>query len=123
LETGDFLNDRRDKHVWIKWIEMRANNEAEAIETPTGWIPKYDDLKRLFREVRDKEYTKEDYIRQFTIRVPENLAKIERVEKFYKDNVTDTPAEVLKVLDKQRGRLIKARESYGDYVSPESFEG
>lgn len=122
LETGDFLNDRRDKHVWIKWMEMRANNEAEAIKAPTGWIPKYDDLKRLFREVRDKEYTKEDYIRQFTTRVPENLAKIERVEKFYKDNVTDTPAEVIRVLDEQRERLLKARERFADYISPESFE-
>ncbi len=122
LKTGDFLNDRRDKHVWIKWIELRGNNEAEAIRSPTGWLPKYEDLKRLFRQVRGKDYTKEDYIRQFTIRVPENLAKIERVEKFYRENVADTPSEVIRVLDEQRERLLKARERFADYISPESFE-
>ena len=122
-KTGDFLNDRRDKHVWIKWMELRGNDEAEAIKSPTGWIPKYEDLSRLFRQVRGKEYTKEDYIQQFTIRVPENLAKIERVEKFYRDNVADTPAELLRVLNEQRERLLKARERYSDYISPEDLEG
>ncbi|NQT05133.1 MAG: phosphoenolpyruvate carboxykinase (GTP), partial [Dehalococcoidia bacterium] len=123
MKTGDFLNDRRDKHVWIKWIELRGNDEAEAIKSPTGWIPKYEDLSQLFRQVRGKEYTKEDYIQQFTIRVPENLAKIERVEKFYRDNVVDTPAELLEVLNAQRERLLKARERFADYISPEDLEG
>jgi phosphoenolpyruvate carboxykinase (GTP) len=123
LETGDFLNGRRDKHVWIKWMELRKHNDVGAIKSPTGWIPKYEDLKPLFRQVLDKDYTREDYIRQFTIRVPENLAKIERVEKFYRENVTDTPEELLRVLDEQRERLLQARERFSDYISPEDLEG
>lgn len=123
LKTGEFLNDRQDKHVWVKWMELRVYNDATAIKSPTGWLPKYEDLRQLFRQVLSKDYPKEDYLKQFTIRLPENLAKIERVERFYRENVSDTPAEVLRVLDQQREHLLEAREYFGDYISPESFEG
>jgi phosphoenolpyruvate carboxykinase (GTP) len=119
LRTGSFLNSRLDKHVWVKWMELRVHNEVGAIKSPTGWIPKYEDLHRLFKQVLGKNYSKEDYIKQFTIRVPENLAKIERVEKLYREDAADTPAELFQILDQQRERLLKAREKFGDYVSPQ----
>jgi phosphoenolpyruvate carboxykinase (GTP) len=121
LKTGEFLNDRRDKHVWVKWMDLRVRNEAGAIKSPTGWLPKYEDLCRLFRQVLSKDYAKEDYVKQFTIRIPENLAKIERVERFYRENVADTPAEIFGVLNEQRERLNKARERYGEYISPDKL--
>jgi phosphoenolpyruvate carboxykinase (GTP) len=121
--NGKFLNAIQDKHVWIKWMELRVHNEVGVIKSPTGYLPKYEDLRRLFNQVLSKDYGKEDYIRQFTIRVPENLAKIERVQRFYQENVTDTPLELFGILYLQRGRLLEARESFGDYISPESFEG
>ena len=122
LEDGKYLNSPRDKHVWVKWMERRVHNEVDAIETPTGLIPKYEDLKKLFKEVLDKDYAKEDYIKQFTIRVPENLSKIERVSKFYQENVTDIPLEMFGQLYKQRERLIDAQKKHGDYISPEKFQ-
>lgn len=122
LNNGKYLNSPQDKHVWIKWMERRVHNEVEAIETPTGLIPKYEDLKKLFKEVLEKAYTKEDYIKQFTIRVPENLAKIDRVSRFYQENVTDTPLEMFGQLYMQRERLLAAQAKYGDYISPEKFE-
>jgi phosphoenolpyruvate carboxykinase (GTP) len=115
---GNFMNDKTDKAVWLKWMELRSHREVEAIKTPTGLIPKYEDLKRLFREVLDKEYPEKDYIEQFTVRVAENLARIERVEAFYKTQVTDTPQIVFEVLEEQKQRLSFAREKYGDYISP-----
>ena len=121
LKTGEFLNDRRDKHVWVKWMDLRVRNEAGAIKSPTGWLPKYEDLCRLFRQVLSKDYAKKDYVKQFTIRVPENLAKIERVERFYRENVADTPAEIFGVLNEQRERLNKARVRYGEYISPDKL--
>ncbi len=120
--NGKYLNSPRDKHVWVKWMELRVHNEVEALKSPTGYIPKYEDLRRLFKQVLNKDYPKEDYINQFTIRVPENLAKIERVQKFYQENVTDTPLELFGILYLQRQRLLEAREEYGDYISPENFE-
>ena len=118
---GKFVNDKTDKGVWLKWMERRAHKEFEAIKTPTGLIPRYEDLKGLFRAVLDKEYSEEDYIKQFTLRVAENLATIERVTEFYKTKVSDTPQMVFTVLDEQRQRLIKAREKHGDYISPFKF--
>jgi len=120
-KKGKFLNTPRDKHVWIKWMELRVHNDVGAIRSPTGWLPKYEDLRLLFKQVLGIDYRKEDYVKQFTIRVPENLAKIERVKTFYKEKVSDTPAELFHTLDQQRERLLKARERFGDYISPVSF--
>lgn len=121
LKTGKFLNDHQDKHAWVKWMELRINNDVDAIKTPTGWIPKYEDLKPLFQQVLNKEYSKEDYIKQFTIRVSENLAKLNRVEAFYHENIPDVSSEVWHVLAEQRERLIKAQVKYGNYISPEDL--
>ena len=121
-DNGKFLNAIQDKHVWIKWMELRVHGEVEAIESPTGYLPKYEDLRRLFDTVLKKKYGKEDYTKQFTIRVPENLAKIERVQKFYQENVSDTPLELFGILYLQRERLLKARASFGDYIPPDKFD-
>jgi phosphoenolpyruvate carboxykinase (GTP) len=120
--NGEFLNTPRDKHVWIKWMELRVHNEVGAIRSPTGWLPKYEDLRGLFNQVLGKDYEKEDYISQFTVRVPENLAKIERVQRFYQENVTDTPLELFGILYLQRERLLEAKAAFGDYISPESLK-
>ncbi|MCX8150581.1 MAG: phosphoenolpyruvate carboxykinase (GTP) [Candidatus Bathyarchaeota archaeon] len=122
LNNGKYLNSPQDKHVWIKWMELRVHKEAEAIKSPTGYLPKYEDLRRLFKQVLDKDYSKEDYTKQFTIRVPENLAKIERVQRFYQENVSDTPLELFGILYLQRERLLKAKANFGDYIPPEKFE-
>ena len=121
-DNGKFLNAIQDKHVWIKWMELRVHNEVDAVESPTGYLPKYEDLRRLFKQVLNKNYDKEDYVKQFSIRVPENLAKIERVQRFYQENVSDTPLELFGILYLQRGRLLKAKAMFGDYISPLSFE-
>ncbi len=120
LKTGEFLNSRRDKHVWVKWMELRVNKDVKARKTPTGLIPLYEDLVPLFKSLLNKEYKKEDYITQFTIRVPENLAKIDRVKEFWKNQ--NGPKEVFNILEEQEERLIKAKEKFGDYISPESFD-
>ena len=118
---GNFVNDKTDKAVWLKWMELRSHKDVEAIKTPTGLIPKYEDLKKLFRAVLNKEYSEEDYVKQFTVRIAENLATIERVKAFYAIEVADTPSVVFKVLEEQRQRLIAVREKQGNYVSPLQF--
>lgn len=121
-KTGKFVNDRRDKQVWIRWMERRVHNEVDAIKSPTGWLPKYEDLHELFRQVRGVEYTKEDYLEQFGIRVRENLAKVERVKGFHQRNVSDAPPELFEVLEQQRKRLVEAQGKFGDHISPEALE-
>jgi phosphoenolpyruvate carboxykinase (GTP) len=120
-KEGEYLNDPSDKHVWVKWMELRVHDEVDAIKTPTGYIPEYEDLRKLFKEVLDKDYSKEDYVKQFSLRVQENMAKIKRVRRFYKKNVTYTPEAVFWVLNQQYERLLNAKEKYGNYISPEKF--
>jgi len=120
-KEGKYLNDHMDKHVWVKWMELRVHDEVDAIMTPTGYIPKYEDLRRLFKQVRGKDYSKEDYVKQFSIRVQENMAKIKRVRRFYKKKVTYSPEAVFWVLNQQYERLLNAKEKYGNYISPEKF--
>ena len=67
----EYITGMLDKLVWLLWSELRVHQDAKAIETPIGYIPLYDDLKQLFSEKLDKEYTLEQYIEQFTIRVPQ----------------------------------------------------
>ena len=120
--NGNYLNEPQDKHVWIKWMEKRVHGEVDVIETPTGQIPKYEDLKVIFKELLKKDYPKEDYIAQFTIRVQENIDKIKRVHQFYKTKVTYTPEAVFWVLNQQYERLLSAKEKYGAYISPEKLQ-
>jgi phosphoenolpyruvate carboxykinase (GTP) len=121
-KDGKFLNSREDKKVWYKWAELRSNRDVDAIDAPTGRIPKYEDLKRLFKEVLDKDFTKDDYSEQFKIRIKENLAKIDRIGEIYKTQVMDAPQILFDVLEEQRERLLWAQEKYGDYINPEELE-
>ncbi|WP_309492189.1 phosphoenolpyruvate carboxykinase (GTP) [Candidatus Hecatella orcuttiae] len=116
-EDGNFLTEKTDKKVWFKWMELRVHEDVGAIDTPTGRIPVYEDLRKLFQLVLDRHYAKEAYIKQFTVRVQENLAKIDRITKIYRE-LTSVPSRVFEVLEEQRQRLIRAREKYGDYISP-----
>jgi len=118
-DDGKYLNEVKDKHVWVKWMERRVNGELSALKTPTGYIPKYEDLKDIFRLLSGKEYTKKDYEEQFTIRIPENIAKIDRILSVYKKEGADIPAILFEILDKQRQQLLDAKVAYDtDYISP-----
>jgi phosphoenolpyruvate carboxykinase (GTP) len=115
---GEYLNSMHDKKVWMLWIEERVNGELGALTTPTGLIPAYKDLRRLFREGLDIHYTEAQYQEQFTLRIPEQLAKIDRIEAIYR-NEWGIPEVLFTTLDEQRKRLEATRAVFGeDYVSP-----
>jgi phosphoenolpyruvate carboxykinase (GTP) len=117
-ENNKFLNGKLDKMIWLLWAELRVHGDVEAIKTPTGWIPKYEDLVPLFKAKLKKKYRKEDYVKQFTIRVPKLIEKFDRVEKIYRDKVTDTPAIVYETFEAVRSRLRRAQAKHGDMISP-----
>lgn len=117
-ENEELVNAKTDKQVWLRWMEKRAHDEIGVVEGPTGNIPRYEDLKELFSEVLDKEYPEEDYVEQFTIRVNENLERIERIWKKYEEKIPSTPEVVFEELEKQKKRLLEARKKHGDYISP-----
>lgn len=120
-KDGNFLNEKTDKKIWYKWAELRVHKEVDAIETPTGRIPKYEDLKRLFKEVLNKDYTEDNYKQQFMIRIPENLVKIERIKKVYETDVIDPPKILFDTLEAQKQRLLETQKKYGDYITPDKL--
>jgi phosphoenolpyruvate carboxykinase (GTP) len=115
--NGEYLNGKLDKGVWVKWMDLRAHGEAEAIDAPTGRIPMFADLQRLFKQQLDVDYTEADYVAQFTIRIPEWLAKLDRMDAIYAD-IPDVPQAMLDELAAQRARLVELQAAKGDYVSP-----
>lgn len=126
-EAGKFLNAITDKKVWVRWMEGRINNRYDAIKTPVGYIPKYQDLKELFKKHLNKDYKQEAYRKQFSIRVKENLKKLDRIEqsylKIYNQSEADKfqeleelPNQFLKEMKKQRQLLKDAENKYQSSV-------
>jgi len=120
-KQGSFTNGIQDKRVWLKWIRQKTDNLVKGLKTPTGIIPKYEDLKTLFKEVLDKDYNMQDYIEQFSLRIPENLAKIERIRNIYKE-LKGIPEVLFLELDAQEKRLKECQANFGDLVEPKNFK-
>ncbi|MEM0084104.1 MAG: phosphoenolpyruvate carboxykinase (GTP) [Candidatus Methanomethylicia archaeon] len=120
-ENGKYLAEKIDKKVWLKWMELRVHDDIGFIELPTGRIPIYEDLVKLFGKVLNKEYPLQLYEKEFTVRIPQHLAKIERIWKIY-EGVPDTPSLLFQILREEKERLKEVREKYGDYVSPLKFD-
>ena len=116
-EDGNFLNDKLDKAIWLKWMELRVHDDVEAIESPIGYLPIYEDLRDLFKEVLGKKYSRSNYEEQFKLRVPKLLSKIERIKGLY-GSISGTPKVIFDVLEEERKRLLKIREKHGNVVSP-----
>ncbi len=117
-ENGNYLTGMHDKRVWLKWMVGRVRGYFKAFDTPIGYFPYYEDLAKLFEEILGKEYTKEDYEKQFSLRVKNNLEKIERMEKIYSEPEAQTPKIVFEIFDKQKKMLEKMLSCKGEIVSP-----
>lgn len=122
-KDGTYLTGMRDKTVWMQWAERRVHGEVQAIKGPTGYLPLYEDLKTLFQSVLGKDYTQEQYVEQFTIRVPELLAKNERIVAIYRADAPDTPELFYEAMGAQRERLEAVQREKGDYISPVDLLG
>ncbi|MFH1593891.1 MAG: phosphoenolpyruvate carboxykinase (GTP) [Candidatus Omnitrophota bacterium] len=120
-KDGKYMTAMEDKRVWVKWMELRVNGDVDAIKAPTGLLPKYEDLRKLFRDVLGKEYSEKEYTRQFTVKIKENIEKIERIKEIYGTKVKDTPQALFDVLDEQKKRLEEAQTKYGDNIEPNTF--
>jgi phosphoenolpyruvate carboxykinase (GTP) len=120
-KDGKYLNGILDKLCWIIWAEGRTQNDYKAIETPIGYIPFYSDLKIIFKEYLDKDYTETEYIEQFSIRTKKLLEKIERIKSMYLKE-KDIPDFFWNILKNQKESLLELTKEYKeDILSPLSF--
>ncbi|MEE8398846.1 MAG: phosphoenolpyruvate carboxykinase domain-containing protein, partial [Desulfobacterales bacterium] len=120
--TTALLGEKRDVKVWMAWLERRVHGEVDAIETPIGYLPKYDDLKGLFKDRIDKDYPEELYVKQFSLYLDNILGRIDLQEDAYCKE-KNIPATLFDVLSAQKEALLVLKETYGAIVSPAQLEG
>jgi phosphoenolpyruvate carboxykinase (GTP) len=118
-EGNNLLGEKRDVKVWLGWLERRAHGDVDAIETPIGFIPKYEDLEELFAEI-GKEYPKELYDKQFAFYVDNIIARIDLQEETYRREES-IPAKLFEVYEEQRKGLEALKAKYGPIVSAEQL--
>jgi phosphoenolpyruvate carboxykinase (GTP) len=114
-QGNGLLGEKRDVKVWLGWLERRVHGDVEAIETPIGLIPKYEDLKELFAGI-DKEYPRELYGKQFAFYVENILARIDLQEEAYRKE-HDVPSKLFEIYAEQREGLEALKAEYGPIVS------
>ena len=112
------LGEKRDVRVWLAWLERLAHHEAEIIDTPIGYLPRYEDLKRLFGKIIDKAYPETLYEKQFSLYIDKIVSRIDLQTEAYGKNA-DTPPTLFRVLKDQRAGLMALKEKYGSIVPPE----
>lgn len=108
------LGEKKDVRVWLGWLERYAHGEVDAIETPIGFIPKYNDLKELFAGI-DKEYPKSLYDMQFALYVDNIVARIDlQTEAYGKEE--NLPGKLFEVYQDQKEGLLALKEKFGPIV-------
>ena len=106
--------------AWLSWLAAFAHGDVQAIETPIGYIPKYEDLKNLFSGIIDKDYPRELYDKQFSIYADKILARIElQREAFGKE--ANLPGKLFEVYDELTKGLLELKEKNGPITTPEQL--
>jgi phosphoenolpyruvate carboxykinase (GTP) len=118
-KSNQLLGEKRDVKAWLGWLELRANGDVDAIETPIGFIPKYEDLRELFAGI-DKEYPKELYDKQFSFYVDNIIGRIDLQEEAYQRE-QNTPSKLFEIYEEQREGLEALKARYGPIVSVEQL--
>jgi phosphoenolpyruvate carboxykinase (GTP) len=113
------LGEKRDVKAWLGWLEKRAHGEVDAIETPIGFIPQYQDLQELFAGI-GKEYPRELYDKQFAFYVDNILARIDLQEEAYRKE-ENIPAKLFEIYGEQRKGLEVLKAKFGSVVSAEQL--
>lgn len=119
-DSSKLIGEKRDVKVWLSWLERYAHNEIEYLSTPIGNLPRYDDLKLLFKQIIDKDYTKELYIRQFSLYMDNIIKRVELQQEAY-GKEEGIPQTLFDILAGQKKELSALKESHGSIVLPDVF--
>jgi len=111
------LGEKRDVKVWMAWLERMAHGDVQAIDSPIGYLPKYEDLKALFKSIIDKEYSEDLYIKQFSLYIDNIVARIDlQMEAYGKED--GAPERLFEILRQQRLELTALKEAHGPVAAP-----
>ena len=114
------LGEKKDVKVWLAWLERLAHNEVGVIETPIGNIPKYEDLKKLFKEKIVKTYSHELYIKQFSLYLNNIVERIDmQIVSYGKEK--NIPEKLFEIYQKQKKEILQLKDKFGHVVSPDDL--
>jgi phosphoenolpyruvate carboxykinase (GTP) len=120
---GKFMTSKLAKKVWLHWADGRVHGEFEGLATPTGTIPLYADLKKLFKELLDENFSEADYEYLFTFRCTKWVEKLERTKAFFAKMDASVPKHIYDAWDKSIADIKAAKDKYGDKIKPGDFKG
>jgi phosphoenolpyruvate carboxykinase (GTP) len=116
-EGNRLLGEKRDVHVWLGWLERRANGEVGAIETPIGSIPRYADLASLFTSKIAKDYPRPLYDRQFSLYLDQITSRIEMQREAWGEE-PGIPPRLFEIYERQLAGLAALKAIHGPVVAP-----
>ncbi len=119
--TNTLLGEKRDVKVWLAWLERYAHNEMSALSTPIGNMPRYEDLKGLFKDIIDKEYPRALYDKQFSLYIDNIIDRITLQQDAYTKE-RNIPETLFVILAEQKKELMALKEQQGSVVQPSFFE-
>jgi phosphoenolpyruvate carboxykinase (GTP) len=119
--SKNLLGEKRDVKAWMAWLERRAHKEIDAIDTPIGYLPKYGDLKDLFKSKIDKDYPENLYVKQFSLYIDKIIARIDLQREAY-GKEKNIPQKLFDILKEQRLELVELKDKYGAIVTPKQLE-
>jgi phosphoenolpyruvate carboxykinase (GTP) len=118
-EGTKLLGEKKDVRVWLGWLELYAHGDVKAIDTPIGSLPKFEDLKKLFKNI-NKEYDKNLYDKQFSIFIDKISARIDLQREAY-GKEENLPPQLFQIYKKQKEGLLVLKKKYGAIVLPEQL--
>lgn len=114
------LGEKRDVHVWLGWLELYTHGDVGAIDTPIGMIPKYEDLKKLFKDKIDKEYPESLYTMQFSLYIDNVVARIDLQQAAW-GKEPGVSARLCAIYAEQKAALLALKAAKGDIVAPKQL--
>lgn len=113
------LGEKKDVKVWLGWLELFAHGEVEAIHSPIGFLPKYDDLNILFTAI-GKSYPRDLYNMQFSLYIDKIVERIELQKEAYSKE-EGIPQTLFDVYETQKSALLNLKKNKGSIILPEDI--
>ncbi|WP_374710757.1 phosphoenolpyruvate carboxykinase (GTP) [Chloroflexus sp.] len=112
-----FRKDENGKFIWpgfgenlrvLKWIVERAHGQAVSVETPIGWVPRYEDI-----DWRGLQFTPEQFEQVMECNVAEWQQEVLLHEELFIKLYDRLPKELLSVRDLILSSLWRMPEKWG----------
>ena len=117
--TG-LLGEKKDVHAWLGWLELFTHGDVDALPTPIGLIPKYEDLKKIFRERIGKEYPESLYTMQFSLYIDNMIARIDLQDAAWRKE-QGASKRLFAVYAEQKAALLALKAAKGGIVKPQDL--